>query len=217
MSLYDIYGICRSPLLLLPAYAVALFSLSSACLYIIKPKSATCETAELFDYFCAKSIIKTLIISLLSIFILLFSSGRFVRLMGCNDFRIMPEGTYCYYVLATNEKGQTYTLPAKIEIMTDVNEDDEKTYCVRNVYFKNGGYLYFEDECQPEKNNKSGAWQDSAMDQNEKDWEIELTSNKTTHNSVCETKPNNLPWLALLSSFSIIITCVFYVYCIKKN
>lgn len=127
--------------------------------------------------------IKIISFCLLTSFLILFSSRQFVILLGCNDIRVMPTGTYCYYVLATNSKDKTYTLPAKIE--------KEGSLCyVRNVYFKNGGYLYFE-EGELSEHSKTNIISCNTYDQNSKDWKIELTQNKTTHSKVTETDPRN--------------------------
>ena len=83
-----------------------------------------------------------IVIHLFLIFTLLFGSNYFViKNFDCDDLRLMPDGTYCYYVKATNEKGKTYTLPANIQ-------KTEGSYSVYNVYFDNGGYLYFRGTCE---------------------------------------------------------------------
>ena len=122
--------------------------------------------------------IVAILFHLLMIVILIFGSNYFiVHICRSTDIRCMPEGTYCYYVKATNEKDKTYTLPAKIK------KYNLSEYYVENVYFDNGGYLYFDggdafefDESQRE------------YDQNSHQWEIELTNYKTTHKKVTETQ-----------------------------
>ncbi|MBP3706266.1 MAG: hypothetical protein J6J13_03325, partial [Clostridia bacterium] len=104
----------------------------------------------------------------------LFSNNHFIIKLGCEDIRVMPDGTYCYYVLATNEKDKTYTLPANIEKI-------DGNYCVRNIYFKNGGYLYF-DDCDYFEYDETAR----VCDQSGNFWNIKLTNNKTTHYKVNE-------------------------------
>ena len=58
-------------------------------------------------------------------------------------------------------------------------------YCVDNVYFSNGGYLYFGEGYTDTFN--FGETQ-TYHDQNENEWEIELTNYKTSHKDVQETK-----------------------------
>lgn len=139
------------------------------------------------------------LISFIASFVILFSNNQFVILLGCKDIRVMPEGTYCYYVYATNENGKTYTLPAKIDKINRLQ------YFVDNIYFKNGGYLYFSDGDYIEYEDTFTSW-----DQNENDWEIKLTNKKIYHEKVAETnpfKPINLvlPFIEVFVIFSVTI------------
>lgn len=60
--------------------------------------------------------ILAILFHLIMIIILILGSNYFVnKICASEDVRCMPEGTYCYYVKATNEKDKTYTLPAKIK------------------------------------------------------------------------------------------------------
>ncbi len=120
------------------------------------------------------------IVSIIMCLMVFFGSRQIVIKLGCDDIQVMPKGTYCYYVYATNEKDKTYTLPANIE---KVNDDE---YLVHNVYFKNGGFLYFEDCDYFDYGDK-----EYTIDQNGNGWYIELTPHKTFHEKVKETEPGN--------------------------
>lgn len=113
------------------------------------------------------NILLTLFIVSLMFTIFTFSNNNFVHLLGCYDVDTLSPGTYSYYVKATSQKGKTYTLPAKVII------HDEGGYSIKNVYFKNGGYLYFATD-DPVSLSETF----SAEDQSEREWDIKLT-NKT--------------------------------------
>lgn len=125
-----------------------------------------------------------IVLCLLLAVVTLFSSNQFVILLGCDDIRVMPDGTYCYYVVATNENGDTYTLPAKVFKYDDDSYDNTDTYAVENIYFDNGGYLYFWSSDSFEYGESRGDY-----DQNDHYWDFELTNNKASHYRVKETNP----------------------------
>ncbi len=160
-----------------------------------------------FDTTKAKSICIT-IVSIIMCLMVFFGSRQIVIGLGCDNIQVMPEGTYCYYVYATNEKDKTYTLPANIE---KVNNN---TYLVHNVYFENGGYLYFEDCDYFDYGDK-----EYSIDQNGNGWYIELTNHKTHHEKVTETKPSNPLGLIFPSTVIVIIliTTILYIRRIRKE
>lgn len=179
--MYDIHNFANNFLFDLIAI-LSSFCCLSYIVSFLRKKEIPFMSDTIFDdfkySFSSKKII-TVIIHMFLIFTLLFSSNYFViKSFDCDDLRLMPDGTYCYYVKATNEKGKTYTLPANIQKM-------EGYYSVYNVYFDNGGYLYFGDTCIDIE------YEDTAdcVDQDEREWEIELTNWKTSHPMVDETKP----------------------------
>lgn len=124
----------------------------------------------------AKKTVAILLHIFMIIALLLGSNFIAVNILSCDDIRAMPDGTYCYYVEATNEKGKTYTLPANIQ-------KTDEYYQVYNVYFNNGGYLYFGGSCSDFEYDESSY----CYDQSDRQWEIELTNIKTYHKAVKET------------------------------
>lgn len=115
-------------------------------------------------------------VSFLSAFVLFFSDNLPLWLIsGKEDLRLAPDGTYCYYVVAGREESSSqYTLPAKIK-------KSEGRYFVENVYFSNGGYLYFDSYEYYDF--------DEVLKQTDQDlerWEISLTNNKAQHPKVNE-------------------------------
>lgn len=212
--LYSIFNFCVSPILCLWAYLLAVFSL----IFIVKRLKSSEEDPRSEKYgleiFFGKSKVRTIIVSLICVFIILFSNKYFVKSLGCNDIRIMSDGIYCYYVLATNENNDTYTLPAKIEKSHETygDETDERTriyYTIHNVYFDNGGYLYFDSP-----DYFSYGSYTTEYDQNGNEWKIELTNNKTVHHSVEENVDMGIGWIvfSVLSSLAVLISCVFCLY-----
>ncbi len=160
-----------------------------------------------FDTSKAKAIC-VCIVSIIMCLMVFFGSRQIVIGLGCDDIQVMTEGTYCYYVYATNEKDKTYTLPANIEKVND-NE-----YLVHNVYFKNGGFLYFEDCDYFDYGDK-----EYSIDQNGNGWYIELTPRKAYHERVEETEPSNPLGLIFPSAVIAIIlfSTILYIKRIRKE
>lgn len=177
------------------------------------PKNSSKQTflSQYRDSFSPFKEKKTAAISVcvLSCFVILFSNSHFVTMLGSRDIRTMPEGTYCYYVKATNEKGKTYTLPAKIEKINSTY------YGIYNVYFKNGGYLYFEDSEYIKYSETL-----STHDQSGKDWDIKLTTYKCSHEKVEETDIINFKKLILpfVEALLILFTGLMFIFnSVKKK
>jgi hypothetical protein len=213
MDLYSVYRFCSAWPFLIISFFYALFA---AIEFVSSAKKQSHPLALDLLYGNIKNLkAKTFLSSFVGLFIcflILFSSNQFVISLGCEDIRVMPEGTYCYYVKATNENGKTYTLPAKIEKILDTYEYDEgktktKTvYYINNVYFKNGGYLYFED-CYTDYDTA-----EIFLDQRDRDWKIKITPYKAYHEKVLETNPNKpskliLPFIEVIAT---LIGTVFY-------
>lgn len=230
MSLYDIYEISSSAIFTIPLFFAAFFCIFDIWHFIksfSQKKKPKPDADGLFlDMSFKTRKITIILLNFLFIFITLFSNNCFVIMLGCEDIRVMPEGTYCYYVLATNKKDNTYTLPAKIEKVNetyDFGEGDIKhsqDYYIKNVYFKNGGYLYFGDECELYKNKKTGKFTATAYDQNEKEWKIELTDNKTSHPKVTETNPlrfSTIIFIFIIASCFLLSSILHFLHLLKTK
>lgn len=167
MELYDLYGFCSC----LGSFIWLASLLNLAEIWNIiesffRKKRITLTVYEIYtEIFKKRARLAAIIVNVLLLIISLLANKHFLISLGSEDLRIMPKGNYCYYVYATNEKGKTYTLPAKIH-------KDGKLYYVENVYFNNGGYLYFEDHYE----NYTFSETQRLTDQNDKDWEIKLTN-----------------------------------------
>ena len=182
MNLYEIYSIFSQPYFIVLTIIAGLCGLIDIIAHwgsIDQPhQNHSLSDALLVNLSFSGRKITLIFINLFLVFAVLFFNNHFVVSLGCSDLRVMPKGTYCYYVLVTNEKDKTYTLPAKIEKLSY----DE--YYIDNVYFKNGGWLYFEGGDYFQYDDTSY----SSFDQNGKEWDLELTSKKATHAKVTEVK-----------------------------
>lgn len=129
-----------------------------------------------------------------------------------HDINYLPDGTYSFYVLMNNGKKE-YTLPAEITIISDTysestNQERERLTSHADIYlskvfFKNGGYLYFDDRII-ELNEKT-----LVMDQNGIDWDCTLLNKHANNNKVKETVPN-----LNKSFFRLIIRCLALMFCL---
>ena len=134
-----------------------------------------------FDQFKNKKLIIFIFIAIyiVCMLIMVFSNRSIIHFLGCTDIRTLDYGEYAYCVYATSEKGKTQKMLAKICVDYDDKDDDtSQMIWIENIYFNNGGYLYFEDSdvfCPYSKENPSYIIN---KDQNGKYWEIELTNQK---------------------------------------
>lgn len=115
----------------------------------------------------------------------------------------LPDGTYCYKV-AIKSGNKEYLLPAEVNIISyteyDETEYDDtdipfrgtrfsipeyhKIFNLSRAYWPNGGYLdfdYYDDE-----DNMYFDRYTTLSDQNDKEWECMLTTQRTTHPKVVE-------------------------------
>ncbi len=210
MTLYNLYDSFKG------FYSGIAVLYSLVCLgYIVQSRGipSQCDFSSNI-LFSKKSVVlkKTvaILVHLFMVFVLLFGSRYFVvGILNCNDIRAMPDGQYCYYVKATNEKNKTYTLPANI-----YKYDDR--YTVYNVYFNNDGYLYFKESCSDMKYGETNY----GYDQKDREWQIELTNTKAYHPSVQETK---IKWtwsddfIRLICILSHIVVIIMHLADIPNN
>ncbi len=181
MDIYFFYSLFTNSILTIASFLSAMVCISYLSTLIKTKKIA--EISFLSDGLFNNLTIqqrKSIVILIHVLFLvsaLLCSSFFTTNLLKYDDLRAMPDGEYCYYVKATNEKNSTYTLPAKIY-------KDNNHYQVTNVYFKNGGYLYLDDSCQDITFYETGY----AIDQSDKEWEIQLTPYKSHNENVDVTK-----------------------------
>ena len=172
----------------------------------------------------------TVVLSLLIVYI--FASPSFQQLINYHHLQREPiGGTYAYYVIAKNEKNQEYTLPAAVSISYETDTDlrynpntfnDEEittqsdTFIINRIYFKNGGYLYFEEPLIFSKPNETIY----ATDQNNKDWKIKLTDSHTKSEFVKEHNPiSKLDYIfhICIAVLAILQWCLWYKALISQT
>lgn len=175
-------------------------------------------------------------ITLSLIIVYIFTSPFFRQFTGYHRLQKEPVGAVrAYYVIAENKKGKEYTLPAEVGVSYDTDTDlkynpttftDEETtsyfdlFLISRVYFKNGGYLYFED---PLVFSKPG---DKAIgyDQSDKKWHITLTDRYVKNSNIKERNPYDLKdfifWVSVFALAFIQWILLFIKYtkdeCVKK-
>ncbi len=218
MDLYSIYDFCHS-LRFISGIIVVICLIECLSLLHKDTRNSFIFLDTIFDNI-EKHTTKSIIIAfvgLIASFFVIFSNSQVIIHLGCDDLRLMPEGTYCYYVNATNENDKTYTVPAKISKGYDEYAEERgenvvthtvTQYYVHKLYFNNGGYLYFEDADYIEYDDKL-----SSYDQKGNRWEVELTSEKTYHVDVSETNPKkeNAIFFVFLKLLIIWLTVIRFI------
>lgn len=115
--------------------------------------------------------------------LLIWSKNTYTRINGdevIGSFFEKSEYRTQYYAILTPEtnSSKNYKLKADIWVFNETSQDYEgrsytyKVIMVEKVYFKNGGYVYF-DDCQVDLNKK-----EYCIDQNSRGWYIQLTNTK---------------------------------------
>lgn len=203
MNLYEFYQLCSNPYLLF----ILLFFTLTCILYLfhcISPKSRNARFTPLDLIFRRKWCIPLPVSCVIACLFLCSNSSLVWMMDGRQDLRLAPDGTYCYYVVASREyTSKEYTLPARIE-KTDGN------YTITNVYFPNGGYLYFDsqDYTEVEETTMYG-------DQDGDGWKIKLTNNQTSHPEVYTDYSVGYVDIIITIVGVIIILISMIIYCFR--
>lgn len=208
MSLYDLHKLASFPIFIVIALFIGLLGVISA-ISLLFPKSKGGGIDGLKKSLNDMNIKKpiAIIVCLLCSFVLAFSNNTIVWFLGGQeDLRLAPDGTCCYNVIASREfSNKEYTLPAKIKKI-------ESSYFVENIYFSNGGYLYFNSyEYVDFDETITDADQDGEF------WDIRLTNQKVNHPSVYENY-NAIDTdlvLSLIGTFCLILISVILM--LTKN
>lgn len=150
------------------------------------------------------------IILIVSAVAMLITNTAVHQLIGINNLKLKPEGTYCFYVEATRNDGKTYTLPAQVRVekeTDEVKEGKRRTYThyyIERVFFSNGGYLNTEYTDYVDINDSTYHYD------GESDWNLVLLNEHAYSPNVKET--NNATWLDItfLSIETISISIILY-------
>lgn len=156
--------------------------------------------------------ISAFIIIFITFLMVFLSNPQTYVLFGSTDIRLFPEGTYCRYVYA-EYNNKTYTLPAEI---TKYRTDIETGGFVRNVYFENGGYLFFDDSCNLLLTENYYDIVGDGIDQQDREWSIRVSHIPTQHEKIITTKYQK-PIALLLPLFEFITLLFSLINFYKKN
>lgn len=206
--MHEIYNTLNElPILVFLVVLVSLFLCIHCLECLFSRKKPLNEHIHLFEneYNIKKPFV--IIICLVCCFVMVFSDSYSVwALDGKTDLCTAPEGTYCYYVIARrDDSSKQYTLPAKINKL-------EGDYFVENIYFSNGGYLYFNSyEYSEYGETIRNADQDGDF------WKIKLTNRKTYHSSVTESYSVNFWRMFLLIVSNALIMLYAIILLFSKN
>ncbi len=158
----------------------------------------------------------TKILFIASAIALLLTDPAVHQLVGINNLKIKPEGTYCFYVEATRNGDKTYTLPARIRIEEYREDEDERRvrvyryYYIERVYFSNGGFLdteYLDDVSI----NKPIVF----CDDNDNKWELVLLNEHAYTPEVKET--NNASWISITILCIQTVSLIIVLYALSKS
>lgn len=109
---------------------------------------------------------------------------------------IVPDGTYCHYAIVSSDSG-SYTLPARVYKTSDTSEVEmgydylsgerrtvgvtTSAYYISEVYWPNGGYLYFEEDVPMIIGEEY-----TLRDQNWDEWNVIITETRAEHEKITE-------------------------------
>ncbi len=149
------------------------------------------------------------VILTISAIALLLTNTTIHQIVGINNLELKPDGTYCFYVEATNNYGKTYTLPAQIRIEKQQQEErgEERTYTyfyIEKIIFSNGGYLNTEDLDNVEISKPSYFYD------GDNEWELVLLNEHAYSPDIKETNHANWANITFLSLEIISISIMLY-------
>lgn len=159
-----------------------------------------------------KSRVRVFITCLLLFVMIIFSNFDMYALFGGSDIRFMSDGRYCYNVSAHRFLSNTYTLPASVR--KETNGFGNSKYYIEKIYFKNGGYLVFDEDDYATLDDYN-----YLIDQNGEEWAVKLCNQHANHKDVLESKPISF-WGAILALFELVTLSLFtllYLPNIKGN
>lgn len=171
MNLYSLHLFSTHYIFVILLIIALLFCAANLADFIIQKLHREFSTPQNLSLY--ENIFKTvprliaILVNLFFVVLTLFMNTHFVLQFDDNDLRLMPKGEYYYFVEATSNNHKTYTLEAKVEKI------NKKYYNVQNVYFNNGGYLYFTNSEPCTFTDKQ-----NLISQDGKEWTIKLTSQK---------------------------------------
>ena len=127
------------------------------------------------------------------------------QFIGLYNLNILPVGTYCFYVEASQPGGKVYTVPAEVVI------DDETNYYIKRFFFSNGNEIKLVELDSVEINES-----DYHIDYEGEDWKITLLNKHAYSPHVKETNHTN--WLGItILSIEVIPLLFFLIIFFRKG
>lgn len=153
-----------------------------------------------------------LIVALLST---LLTNTAVHQFLGIYNLKILPAGTYCFYVEASQFSTKNYTVPAEVKIEKETEEvgDKERTYThyyIERFFFSNGNEIKL-DVWDSVEINKSAYHIDSIGDE----WELTLLNKHAYSPQIKET--NNADWFSITILAIEVISVVFLLFALYRK
>jgi hypothetical protein len=164
------------------------------------------EIEDNLDDFFGRATKPILIVALVSTLLTNTAVHQFV---GVYNLNILPEGTYCFYVEASQYGGKVYTVPAEVRVEKETDESDDKRrtytyYYIDRFFFSNGNEIKLVALDSVEINKS-----DYHIDSNGKEWDITLLNKHAYSPHVKET--NYTDWLGITILAIEVIPLLFFL------
>jgi hypothetical protein len=159
----------------------------------------------------------TKILLFISLIATLITNTAVHQLVGIHNLKIKPEGTYCFYVEASQYGRKTYTVPAEIKIEKITKEvgDKERTYTyyyIERLVFTNGTEIEI-DIWDSVQINKSAYHTDSDGDE----WELTLLNKHAYSPQIEETNNADLLGITILAFETLPVAFFIFALCWKNK
>lgn len=133
------------------------------------------------------------------------------QIVGIYNLKILPAGTYCFYVEAHRIGGKTYTIPSEVKIekeTEEVGDNRERTYTyyyIERLFFSNGTEIEI-DVWDSVQINESAYHTDS----NGEEWELTLLNKHAYSPQMEET--NNTDWFGVTLLVIEVLSVAFLLF-----
>ena len=154
-----------------------------------------------------------LIVALLST---LLTNTAVHQFFGIYNLKILPAGTYCFYVEASQFGEKNYTVPAEVKIekeTEEVGDNKERTYTyyyIERFFFSNGNEIEL-DVWDSVEINKSVYHIDSNGDE----WELTLLNKHAYSPQIKET--NNADWFDMIILTIEVLSAAFLLFALCRK
>ena len=154
-----------------------------------------------------------LIVALLST---LLTNTAVHQFFGIYNLKILPAGTYCFYVEASQFGEKNYTVPAAVKIekeTEEVGDNKERTYTyyyIERFFFSNGNEIELDVRDSVEINKSA-----YHIDSNGDEWELTLLNKHAYSPQIKET--NNANWIIITFLSIEVISVLFLLFAMYRK